>query len=54
MHETFNATSQGVHHKDISERRLEHSAIRIKMDTYRHVLPNIQKEATQQFEQLIK
>jgi integrase len=44
---------QGVHPKVVSE-RLGHSTIGITMDTYTHVLPNIQKEAAIQFEQLIK
>lgn len=44
---------QGVHPKVVSE-RLGHSTIGITMDTYTHVLPNTQKEAAQQFEQLIK
>ena len=44
---------QGVHPKIVSE-RLGHSTIGITMDTYTHVLPNMQKEAAQQFEQLIK
>lgn len=44
---------QGVHPKVVSE-RLGHSTIGITMDTYTHVLPNLQKEAALQFEQLIK
>ncbi|MDM5210475.1 site-specific integrase [Peribacillus sp. NJ4] len=44
---------KGVHPKIVSE-RLGHSTIGITMDTYTHVLPNMQKEAAQQFEQLIK
>lgn len=44
---------QGVHPKVVSE-RLGHSTIGITMDTYTHVLPNMQKEAAHQFEQLIK
>ncbi|MDQ0972399.1 integrase [Neobacillus niacini] len=44
---------QGVHPKVVSE-RLGHSTIGITMDTYTHVLPNMQKEAALQFEQLIK
>ncbi|WML26248.1 site-specific integrase [Neobacillus sp. OS1-33] len=44
---------QGVHPKVVSE-RLGHSSIGITMDTYTHVLPNMQKEAAQQFDQLIK
>ncbi len=44
---------QGVHPKVVSE-RLGHSTIGITMDTYTHVLPNMQKEAAHQFEQLLK
>lgn len=44
---------QGVHPKIVSE-RFGHSIIRITMDTYTHVLPNMQKEAADQFEQLLK
>ncbi len=44
---------QGIHPKIVSE-RLGHSTIGITMDTYTHVLPNMQKEAAQQFEQLIE
>jgi integrase len=44
---------QGIHPKVVSE-RLGHSTIGITMDTYTHVLPNMQKEAALQFEQLIK
>lgn len=44
---------QGIHPKVVSE-RLGHSTIGITMDTYTHVLPTLQKEAAQQFEQLIK
>ncbi|MDQ0201109.1 integrase [Neobacillus ginsengisoli] len=42
---------QGVHPKVVSE-HLGHSTIGITMDTYTHVLPNMQKEAAQQFESL--
>ncbi|QIZ07625.1 site-specific integrase [Priestia megaterium] len=44
---------QGVHPKVVSE-RLGHSTIGITMDTYTHVLPNMQKEAALLLEQLIK
>ncbi|MDR6124066.1 integrase [Bacillus sp. SLBN-46] len=44
---------QGVHPKIVSE-RLGHSTIGITMDTYTHVLPNMQKEAALQFDKLIK
>lgn len=33
---------------------LGHSTIGITMNTYTHVLPNMQKEAADQFEQLLK
>ena len=36
--------SKGVHPKVVQE-ILGHSAINITMDTYSHVLPNIQKDA---------
>lgn len=44
---------QGVHPKVVSE-RLGHSTIGITMDTYTHVLPNMQKEAAELLEQLIR
>jgi integrase len=44
---------QGVHPKVVSE-RLGHSTIGITMDTYTHVLPNMQKEAAHKFEKLIQ
>jgi integrase len=44
---------QGVHPKVVSE-RLGHSTIGITMDTYTHVLPNMQKEVALLLEQLIK
>jgi len=44
---------KGVHPKVVSE-RLGHSTIGITMDTYTHVLPNMQKEAAHLLEQLIK
>ena len=44
---------QGIHPKVVSE-RLGHSTIGITMDTYTHVLPNMQKEAADQFEQLLE
>jgi integrase len=44
---------QGIHPKVVSE-RLGHSTIGITMDTYTHVLPNMQKDAAHQFELLIK
>ena len=39
------ALAQGVNVKVISE-RLGHASIVITLDTYAHVLPNMQKEAT--------
>ncbi|MGG0753745.1 tyrosine-type recombinase/integrase [Brevibacillus laterosporus] len=39
----------GEHPKIVSE-RLGHSGIEMTMDTYSHVLPNMQKEAAQRFE----
>ncbi|PLT32534.1 site-specific integrase [Bacillus sp. V5-8f] len=43
---------QGVHPKVVSE-RLGHSTISITLDIYSHVLPNMQKEAANQFDQLL-
>lgn len=45
--------THALHPKIVSE-RLGHSTIGITMDTYTHVLPNMQKEAAQQFERLLK
>ncbi|MBA4602135.1 site-specific integrase [Thermoactinomyces mirandus] len=42
---------QGEHPKIVSE-RLGHSNIRITMDTYSHVLPNMQQEAVERFEKM--
>ncbi len=42
---------QGVHPKVVSE-RLGHSSVGITLDTYSHVLPNMQTEAAQAFDQL--
>ncbi|GGE48032.1 site-specific integrase [Pullulanibacillus camelliae] len=39
---------QGVHPKVVQE-RLGHSSINITLDTYSHVIPNIQKAAAEQF-----
>lgn len=44
---------QGVHPKIVSE-RLGHSKIGITLDTYTHVLPNMQKEAAHQFDKQIE
>ncbi|TCS80341.1 site-specific integrase [Tepidibacillus fermentans] len=44
---------QGVHPKIVSE-RLGHSSINITLDTYSHVLPNMQEEAANKFDDLIK
>jgi len=42
--------TQGVHPKVVSE-RLGHATIAITLDTYSHVLPGLQKEAVQKFDQ---
>lgn len=42
----------GVHAKIVSE-RLGHSSIKITLDTYSHVLPNMQEQAIHQFENLL-
>ncbi|MGE7273276.1 site-specific integrase [Brevibacillus panacihumi] len=39
---------KGVHPK-IAQERLGHANIRITLDTYSHVLPNMQSEAAKQF-----
>lgn len=44
--------AQGVHAKVISE-RLGHSNIKITLDTYSHVLPNMQEEAANQIDALL-
>ncbi|MHB1002016.1 MAG: tyrosine-type recombinase/integrase [Armatimonadota bacterium] len=41
--------SQNVHPMIVSE-RLGHSAISITLDTYSHVLPNMQADAVRQFD----
>jgi integrase len=43
---------QQVHPKIVQE-RLGHSTISITLDTYSHVLPNMQKDAVDQFEKLL-
>jgi integrase len=43
---------QGIHPKVVSE-RLGHSTIGITLDTYTHVLPNMQKVAADQLDQLL-
>lgn len=43
---------QGIHPKVVSE-RLGHSTIGITLDTYTHVLPNMQKEVADQLYQLL-
>jgi integrase len=43
---------QGVHPKIVSE-RLGHASIGITLDTYSHVLPGMQAEAAQAFDQLV-
>ncbi|SFX53770.1 Site-specific recombinase XerD [Thermoactinomyces sp. DSM 45891] len=42
---------QGEHPKIVAE-RLGHSDIRLTMDTYSHVLPNMQQEAVERFEKM--
>jgi len=42
---------QGVHPKIVSE-RLGHASIGITLDTYSHVLPGMQAEAAQAFDEL--
>ena len=42
---------QGVHPKVVSE-RLGHASVGITLDTYSHVLPSMQTEAAQAFDQL--
>ena len=41
-----------VHHKIVSE-RLGHSSISITLDTYSHVLPDMQKEAAEKLNDLM-
>ncbi|WP_339063632.1 tyrosine-type recombinase/integrase [Tepidibacillus marianensis] len=43
---------EGIHPKIVSE-RLGHSSINITLDTYSHVLPNIQEEAANRFNELL-
>ena len=43
---------QGIHPKAVSE-RLGHSQISITLDTYTHVIPSLQEQATDQFDKLI-
>lgn len=43
---------QGVHPKIVSE-RLGHASIRITLDTYSHVIPSMQKEAADIFDQIL-
>jgi integrase len=43
--------TQGVHPKVVSE-RLGHASVGITLDTYSHVLPTLQQEAAQAFDQL--
>jgi integrase len=44
--------SQGIHAKVVSE-RLGHSNIKMTLDTYSHVLPNMQEEAANQIDVLL-
>ena len=43
---------QGIHPKIVSE-RLGHSSISMTLDTYSHVIPSMQKEAAEMFDQII-
>ena len=43
--------TQGVHPKVVSE-RLGHASVGITLDTYSHVLPTLQQEAAEAFDQL--
>ena len=45
--------SQNVHPKIVSE-RLGHSTVSITLDTYSHVLPNMQEEAARKFEEALR
>jgi len=45
--------SQGVHAKIVSE-MLGHSSIGLTLDTYSHVLPDLQQLATQAMEKILK
>jgi len=45
--------TKGVHPKIVQE-MLGHSTISITLDTYSHVLPNLQKEAVKAMEDLIE
>jgi integrase len=42
----------GINPKIVSE-RLGHATIVLTLDTYSHVLPNMQRDATDQLEQMI-
>lgn len=42
----------GEHVKVVSE-RLGHADSRITLDTYGHLMPNMQKDATQNFDKLV-
>jgi integrase len=44
---------QGVHPKIVSE-RLGHNSTKLTMDTYSHVLPNMQKEAAQKLDDFLR
>lgn len=48
-HATF-LLALGVHPKVVQE-RLGHSRIQVTMDTYSHVLPGLQEEATRRLEE---
>lgn len=45
--------SQNIHPKVVSE-RLGHSTVRITLDIYSHVLPNIQEEAARKFDEALE
>ena len=45
--------SQGIHPKVVQE-RLGHSQISVTLDTYSHVLPTMQREATNALNQLLQ
>jgi integrase len=43
---------QGIHPKVVQE-RLGHSQISLTLDTYSHVLPNMQEEAAEKIDELL-
>jgi len=44
---------QGIHPKIVSE-MLGHSTVSITLDTYSHVLPDMQRDATEAFDRLFR